>query len=352
MGADLERLKQRIPLLEYLQRHHWTGHQVVGTRSEFVGLCPLHEDTHPSFYVNTQKNLFYCHGCGRGGDLIRYVELKQHLSFRQSVAYLEEELAPTAQLLAHTAAFYQLELHRLPEGIQYLTHRGVHDAALIEELGIGYARGGNLRPHLQALGYSLERLLQAGLITPQGRDAFCQRVIFPCRQQDHIVNLYGRSIGSAFPHRLLPRSKGGLFAWESVRQFRHVILVEGLFDLAVLWQAGFRNTTCAIGTRLTPAQLDQLRENPDRCVYIAPSIRAKTKLAKTPLTLSSSASIRRACTYASSACPPATTPTVTSSPAPRPRISTTSSRRQSRYELSCGNQKLLACQRFPLSSAG
>jgi len=269
MGADLERLKQRIPLLEYLQRHHWTGHQVVGTRSEFVGLCPLHEDTHPSFYVNTQKNLFYCHGCGRGGDLIRYVELKQHLSFRQSVAYLEEELAPTAQLLAHTAAFYQLELHRLPEGIQYLTHRGVHDAALIEELGIGYARGGNLRPHLQALGYSLERLLQAGLITPQGRDAFCQRVIFPCRQQDHIVNLYGRSIGSAFPHRLLPRSKGGLFAWESVRQFRHVILVEGLFDLAVLWQAGFRNTTCAIGTRLTPAQLDQLRENPDRCVYIA-----------------------------------------------------------------------------------
>ena len=94
-------------------------------------------------------------------------------------------------------------------------------------------------------------------------------MIFPCRQQDHIVNLYGRSIGNAFPHRLLPRSKGGLFAWESVRQFRNVILVEGLFDLAVLWQAGFRNTTCAIGTHLTPAQLAQLRENPDLCVYIA-----------------------------------------------------------------------------------
>ena len=59
-----------------------------------------------------------------------------------------------------------------------------------------------------------------------------------------------------------------MFAWESVRQFRDVILVEGLFDLAVLWQAGFRNTTCAIGTHLTPTQLDQLRENPDRCVYL------------------------------------------------------------------------------------
>jgi len=268
MGEDLEQLKQRIPLLEYLQRHHWTGHR-AGARSEFVGLCPLHEETHPSFYVNPRKNLFYCHGCGRGGDLIRFVELARHLSFRQSVAYLEEELVPTAQLLQHTAAFYQLELHRYPEGIQYLAQRGVRDPKLIEELGIGYARGGNLRPHLQALGYSLERLLQAGLIGPQGRDAFCRRVIFPCCQQDCIVNLYGRSIGSPFPHRLLPRSKGGLFAWESVRPFRNVILVEGLFDLAVLWQEGFRNTTCAIGTHLTPAQWAQLCENDDRCIYLA-----------------------------------------------------------------------------------
>ena len=46
MGKDLERLKQRLPLLEYLQRHHWTGHQ-VSARSEFVGLCPLHEETQP-----------------------------------------------------------------------------------------------------------------------------------------------------------------------------------------------------------------------------------------------------------------------------------------------------------------
>ena len=65
MGEDLERLKQRIPLLEYLQRHHWTGHR-ASARSEFVGHCPLHEETHPSFYVNPRKNLFYCHGCGRG----------------------------------------------------------------------------------------------------------------------------------------------------------------------------------------------------------------------------------------------------------------------------------------------
>ena len=136
MGEDLEQLKHRVPLLEFLNRHHWKG-QRVGTGPEFVGLCPLQEETHASFYVNAQRNLFYCHGCGRGGDLIRFVELSHHFSFRESVAYLAEELAPTTQLLARAAGFYQLELHRHREGMDYLARRGVHDAKLIAELGIG-----------------------------------------------------------------------------------------------------------------------------------------------------------------------------------------------------------------------
>ena len=144
MAEDLERLKQHFPLLEYLQRHNWRGHR-TGARPEFVGLCPLHQETHPSFYVNACKNLFYCHGCGQGGDLIRFVELFRHLSFRQSVAHLEQERAAVArsqsvsELLAHAAAFYQLELHRHPEAVQYLESRGLQDSALVAELGLGYA---------------------------------------------------------------------------------------------------------------------------------------------------------------------------------------------------------------------
>jgi|SRR5712691_3835617 len=270
MREDLEQLKQRISLLEYLQRRNWTGDR-VGARGELVGLCPLHRDTRPSFYVNTRKNLFYCHGCQRGGDLIRFVELSEHLSFRDSLACLKQDLARAAEseLLDRTAAFYQMQLHRHSEAAEYLHHRGLQDPNLISELGFGYAPGGTLRRHLSDCGYSLDLLLRIGLISHQGRDAFCRRVIFPCRQQGRVMNLYGRSIGAAFPHRLLPRSKGGLFAWESVSAFSTVILVEGLFDLAVLWQAGLRNTTCAIGTHLTPAQWSQLCDRPGRCVYIA-----------------------------------------------------------------------------------
>ena len=269
MNEHLERLKQRLPLLEYLQRHNWTP-QGAGSRQEVVGLCPLHRETRPSFYVNVRKNLFYCHGCGRGGDLIRFVELSRQVSFRDSVAHLRQQLPPVplAGLLQETAAFYRLQLHRHPEAAQYLEGRGLRDAALIEQLGIGYAPGGNLRHHLTALGYSPQLLLSTGLINHQGRDALCRRVIFPCCEHGQVVNLYGRSIGAAFPHRLLPRSRGGLFAWDSVRLYSTVILVEGLFDLAVLWQAGFRNTTCALGTHLTPAQLAQLCAPPRRSLFI------------------------------------------------------------------------------------
>jgi DNA primase len=270
VGEDLQRLKQRLPLLDYLRQLNWTG-RPAGQGSEFLGLCPLHSETRPSFYVNTCKNLFYCHGCGQGGDLIRFVELSQRLSFRQSVAYLERQKTSSAEpsdVMEQAAAFYQRQLRRCLEAPRYLEQRGVRDPSLIEELRIGYAPGGNLRRHLTDQGYSLESLQRVGLVNPQGCDALYRRVVFPCRLDTQVVNVYGRSLDAAFPHRFLPGPRGGLFAWESVRHFPTVILVEGPLDLAVLWQAGFRNTTCAFGTHLTPLQFHQLSEKPDRLVYI------------------------------------------------------------------------------------
>jgi hypothetical protein len=104
MVEDLERLKQCIPLLGYLQRHNWKPCH-AGSRQEFVGLCPLHRETRPSFYVNASKNLFYCHGCGHGGDLIRFVQLFLDLPFREALAHLEQELTPAPDCWRRQPAF-------------------------------------------------------------------------------------------------------------------------------------------------------------------------------------------------------------------------------------------------------
>ncbi len=269
VGEDVEKLKQRLSLLDYLRQQSWTA-RPIARGPEFVGLCPLHPETRPSFYVNASKNLFYCHGCGQGGDLLRFVQLSRHLSFRQSLAYLQQQsILPTdsAAVLEQAATFYQQQLDRYPEARHYLEQRGLRDPALIKELRIGYAPGGSLRRHFTAQGYSCELLRHLGLLNSQGCDAFYRRVIFPCCQGGRVVNLYGRSIAAAFAHRFLPGSKGGLFAWESVRQFPSVILVEGLFDLAVLWQVGFRHATCSLGTHLNADQFQQLCDCP-RTVYL------------------------------------------------------------------------------------
>jgi DNA primase len=168
----------------------------------------------------------------------------------------------SAAALERTATFYQQQLDRFPEALHYLEQRGLRDPALIKELRIGYAPGGSLRRHLTAQGYSFDLLQRLGLLNAQGCDAFYRRVIFPCCQGGRVVNLCSRSVAAAFAHRFLPGSKGGLFAWESVRQSPAVILVEGLFDLAVLWQAGFRHATCSLGTHLSAEQFQQLCDRP------------------------------------------------------------------------------------------
>jgi DNA primase len=272
MWEELKELKRQISLLDYLRRHKWTARR-VGRQQEFVGLCPLHEETRPSFYVNAAKDLFYCHGCGRGGDLVRFAQLYLDLPFSQTVAHLKQELGlvPAAEsvLLEETARFYQSQLHRNQEAIEYLHQRGLCTSSLIDRLGVGYAPGGCLRRHLSAMGHSFQIQCAAGLIDREGRDTFFRRIVFACSEHGKVTNLYGRSIGGRPSHRFLPRSNGGLFTWEAVSDFPAVILVEGLFDLAVLWQAGFLHTTCPMGTNLSAAQFTQLCQRPGREVFLA-----------------------------------------------------------------------------------
>ena len=260
--SAFDALKQQIPLLDYLQALDWQPIRHL-SRDRLMGLCPLHSDHKPSFLVDPNKSLFYCYGCGRGGDVIRFAELYHQVKFPQALAMLRQwrGLPP---LLHQAAEFYRMQLHRHGEAVAYLHQRGIRSPQLIEHMRIGYTPGGCLRGWLAQLGYPLHVLFQAGLVTASGYDAYMHRVVFPIEG-----NLYGRSISPAAPpHRFLPGSKGGLYSWDQVRRYPDVILVEGLFDYAVLWQAGFHNVTCAMGSHLNSHQLRQLCNGP-RTVYLA-----------------------------------------------------------------------------------
>ena len=257
----LDELKQQIPLLDYLQTHDWNPARRL-SRGRLMGLCPLHADHKPSFLLDPGKNLFYCYGCGRGGDVIRFAELYHQVRFPQALRLLREWRG-SAPLLQTVTDFYRIQLHRHGEAVAYLNQRGIHSPELIEEMRIGYAPGGCLRGWLTQLGYPLQSQRHAGLVTSAGYDAYSHRIVFPLEG-----NLYGRSLSTAVPpHRFLPGAKGGLYGWNRVRRYPEVILVEGLFDYAALRQAGFHNVTCSLGTNLNARQLRQLCDGP-RTVYL------------------------------------------------------------------------------------
>lgn len=258
----VEELKQQIPLLDYLQAHDWHPARRLSC-GRLMGLCPLHADHKPSFLLDPGKDLFYCYGCGRGGDVIRFAELYHQVRFPQAL-WLLRQWRGSAPLLQAVADLYRTQLHRHGEAVTYLHQRGIQSPELIEEMRIGYAPGGCLRRWLTQLGYSLESQRHAGLVTSAGYDAYTHRIVFPLQG-----NLYGRSLSTtAPPHRFLPGAKGGLYAWGQVRRHPEVILVEGLFDYAAVRQAGFPNVTCSMGTNLNVHQLRQLCDSP-RTVYVA-----------------------------------------------------------------------------------
>ncbi len=107
-----------------------------------MGLCPLHTDHKPSFLLDLNKRLFYCYGCGRGGDVIRFAELYHWVSFPQAVALLRQWCGLGA--LLHTVIdFYRIQLQRYNEAVVYLDQRRLHPSEVIEHMPIGYVSRGS-----------------------------------------------------------------------------------------------------------------------------------------------------------------------------------------------------------------
>jgi len=261
------RLRRRIPLLSYLKQQGWKP-AAYSESDEVCGLCPLHRDSRPSFYVNRRKDVFYCHGCGQGGDVIRLAQLLHGLSFRAALATLDDgqEQAGAKRLWSDACEFYRHQLRYSLEAQLYLRSRGIEDPEIVKRMGIGYAPGGCLRAYLNDLGYPRAGMAASGLIDAQGRDRLWRAIAFPIAET---ASMYGRHTDPADGrHRFLARPKGGLYGWDRAKCCETVIVVEGLFDLASLWQAGFTNAVALLGSHFNPRQRAQLCDGRERTVYL------------------------------------------------------------------------------------
>ena len=123
----LDELKQHVPLLKYLQTLDWRQARPIGF-GRLLGLCPLHDDHKPSLLVDPYKNLFYCYGCRRGGDVIRFAELYHQVEFPPAAA---EPVAWLGSTIARNDGFVPLATTSSPQGRCLSTaawhpHSGAH----------------------------------------------------------------------------------------------------------------------------------------------------------------------------------------------------------------------------------
>ena len=269
----------------------------------YVGLCPFHNETAPSFSVDEQKQVYHCFGCKAGGSVIQFVMDIERLSFSEAVAFLADQLhmpLPEMQndpayekrrtlkeriyLANRTAARMYHQLLWQPESsaiLHYLQQRGLSDA-VIRRFGIGAAPPSAQVGHrLMEEGFTEEELVQAGLmLRREGRtfDMFRNRAMFPIIDTyGNVLGFGGRAMGDAMPKYLNTsdtpafNKRYTVFAANLLRTARgrpRVILVEGYMDVVALSQFGVEGVVATLGTALTPEQARLLhRFAPE--VYIA-----------------------------------------------------------------------------------
>ncbi len=255
--------------------------------SSYFGLCPFHNEKSPSFSVSRQKQMYYCFGCGAGGNVFTFLMEYENLTFVEAVQMLADragvelpkaeysreakeraDLKATLLEINKAAAQYfyvQLKSEQGKAGYAYLKNRGLSDET-IQAFGLGYSSrsGGSLYQYLKSKGYREEQIRQAGLISTDEKngvyDKFWNRVMFPIMDvNSRVIGFGGRVMGDAKPKYLnspetpvFDKSRN-LYGLNRARASRkpYFLLCEGYMDVIALHQAGFTNAVASLGTALT-----------------------------------------------------------------------------------------------------
>ncbi|MBP3198219.1 MAG: DNA primase [Butyrivibrio sp.] len=283
--------------------------------ANYFGLCPFHNEKSGSFSVSGQKQMFYCFGCGAGGNVITFLMKYDNLSFQEAVKQLadragiklpDEDNSPAAKAMRDKrqilldinkeAAKYYYYLLRSPvgqKGMEYFKKRELTDETM-KHFGLGYANvtSDDLVKHLKSLGYQDSQIIEAGLASFDDKfgthDKFWNRVMFPIQDASQkVIGFGGRVMGDGKPKYLnspetpiFDKSRN-LFGLNYAKNSRagYMIICEGYMDVIAMHQAGFTMAVASLGTAFTTGQALILKRYTDEVILSYDSDEAGTKAA-------------------------------------------------------------------------
>ena len=254
--------------------------------ANYFGLCPFHNEKSPSFSVSPGKQMYYCFGCGAGGNVITFVMEYENYSFVEAVKMLADRVGITLPEVEYTKEakaaadlkntlleinrlaanyfYYQLKQPHGKIGYDYLKRRQLTDET-IKRFGLGFANktSNDLYQYMRSKGYSDAILKETGLFFIEERgahDKFWNRVMFPILDvNNRVIGFGGRVMGEGEPKylnspetKLFDKSRN-LYGLNYARTSRakYMLICEGYMDVIALHQAGFTNAVASLGTAFT-----------------------------------------------------------------------------------------------------
>ena len=282
--------------------------------ANYFGLCPFHNEKSPSFSVSPQKQMYYCFGCGAGGNAITFVMEYENYTFQEAlkiladraginlpeVEYSKEEREKADRRstlleinkLAANYFYYQLRQPQGKIGYDYFRNRELTDDT-IRRFGLGFSNktSDDLYQYLRSKGYTDEILRDSGLVTMEERgtyDKFWNRVMFPIMDvNNRVIGFGGRVLGDGkpkylnSPETLVFDKSRNLYGLNYARTSRehYMLACEGYMDVIAMHQAGFTNAVASLGTAFTPQHAVLLKRYTDTVILTYDSDGAGIKAA-------------------------------------------------------------------------
>lgn len=271
--------------------------------SNYVGLCPFHNEKTPSFSVSPGKQMYYCFGCGVGGNVFTFLMEYENLTFVEALEQLAERAGMELPARSDSAAdrkkrdmrdailevnklaanyyFAKLKSERGSVGYDYLTGRGLSQETIVK-FGLGFSdkNSGELYRYMKQKGYPDAVLKETGLFTYDEKrgayDKFWNRVMFPILDRNNrVIAFGGRVMGDAkpkylnSPETLVFDKSRNLYGLNFVhgKQTDGILICEGYMDVIALHQAGFTKAVASLGTALTSQHCSLLKRYTD-LVYL------------------------------------------------------------------------------------